>query len=141
MSGSLRRLGALVFCVLPVLACTSTQLETASTHPASAEALAAPLTPVGGALEPNFEPQAAAPAGVAPAAGGHQHAPATSAPAAAEHQHAPSAAAPDDKAPPAATQWTCPMHPEIIRNEPGNCPICGMKLKPILPKDGVKGSP
>lgn len=24
--------------------------------------------------------------------------------------------------------YTCPMHPEIIRNEPGNCPICGMAL-------------
>ena len=24
--------------------------------------------------------------------------------------------------------YTCPMHPEIIRNEPGDCPICGMKL-------------
>lgn len=24
--------------------------------------------------------------------------------------------------------YTCPMHPEIIRNEPGACPICGMDL-------------
>lgn len=24
--------------------------------------------------------------------------------------------------------YTCPMHSEIIRNEPGQCPICGMKL-------------
>lgn len=24
--------------------------------------------------------------------------------------------------------YTCPMHPEIIRHEPGQCPICGMKL-------------
>ena len=24
--------------------------------------------------------------------------------------------------------WTCPMHPEIIRDKPGNCPICGMTL-------------
>ena len=29
------------------------------------------------------------------------------------------------------TLWTCPMHPEIIRNEPGRCPICGMKLVPV----------
>jgi hypothetical protein len=33
------------------------------------------------------------------------------------------------------------MHPEIIRKEPGNCPICGMKLKPLPPKDAPKGSP
>ncbi|MDQ1096035.1 MULTISPECIES: heavy metal translocating P-type ATPase [Chryseobacterium] len=25
-------------------------------------------------------------------------------------------------------QYTCPMHPEVIRNEPGSCPICGMDL-------------
>lgn len=25
-------------------------------------------------------------------------------------------------------EYTCPMHPEIIRNEPGKCPICGMDL-------------
>ncbi|MDN4011768.1 heavy metal translocating P-type ATPase [Chryseobacterium gambrini] len=27
-----------------------------------------------------------------------------------------------------AAKYTCPMHPEIIRNEPGDCPICGMDL-------------
>ncbi len=28
------------------------------------------------------------------------------------------------------TEWTCPMHPEIVRSEPGACPICGMALEP-----------
>lgn len=28
-------------------------------------------------------------------------------------------------------QWTCPMHPEIVRDEPGSCPICGMDLVPL----------
>jgi Cu+-exporting ATPase len=28
------------------------------------------------------------------------------------------------------TEWTCPMHPEIIRDAPGNCPKCGMALEP-----------
>ena len=28
-------------------------------------------------------------------------------------------------------QFTCPMHPEVIRNQPGACPICGMALEPI----------
>ena len=28
------------------------------------------------------------------------------------------------------TEYTCPMHPEIIRNSPGSCPICGMDLVP-----------
>ncbi len=30
-----------------------------------------------------------------------------------------------------ATEYTCPMHPEIIRDEMGSCPICGMDLVPI----------
>ena len=28
------------------------------------------------------------------------------------------------------TQYTCPMHPEIVRDAPGECPICGMALEP-----------
>lgn len=31
------------------------------------------------------------------------------------------------------TIYTCPMHPEIRRTEPGNCPICGMALEPMMP--------
>ena len=29
------------------------------------------------------------------------------------------------------TQWTCPMHPEIVRDAPGSCPKCGMALEPL----------
>ncbi len=32
-----------------------------------------------------------------------------------------------------AARWTCPMHPEIVRSEPGSCPICGMALEPMDP--------
>ncbi len=32
--------------------------------------------------------------------------------------------------PPPGTEWTCPMHPEIVRSAPGPCPICGMALEP-----------
>ncbi len=32
-------------------------------------------------------------------------------------------------------QYTCPMHPEIVRDAPGACPICGMALEPMLPSD------
>jgi len=28
------------------------------------------------------------------------------------------------------TEYTCPMHPEIVRDQPGHCPICGMALEP-----------
>ncbi len=31
---------------------------------------------------------------------------------------------------PAGTLYTCPMHPEVIRDGPGACPICGMALEP-----------
>jgi Cu+-exporting ATPase len=33
---------------------------------------------------------------------------------------------------PAGTIYTCPMHPEIRQVGPGNCPICGMALEPVL---------
>ncbi|MBI2990983.1 MAG: heavy metal translocating P-type ATPase [Deltaproteobacteria bacterium] len=31
---------------------------------------------------------------------------------------------------PAGALYTCPMHPEIVKSEPGSCPICGMALEP-----------
>ena len=31
---------------------------------------------------------------------------------------------------PRLTTYTCPMHPEIEQDHPGNCPICGMSLEP-----------
>lgn len=34
----------------------------------------------------------------------------------------------------ADTVYTCPMHPEIRQNHPGNCPKCGMTLEPLLPE-------
>lgn len=30
----------------------------------------------------------------------------------------------------AGREYTCPMHPEIVRDSPGSCPICGMALEP-----------
>ena len=35
----------------------------------------------------------------------------------------------------AGRQYTCPMHPEIIRDAPGTCPNCGMALEPLMPGD------
>lgn len=37
---------------------------------------------------------------------------------------------------PAEVQYTCPMHPEILRDAPGACPLCGMALEPMEPMDG-----
>jgi Cu(I)/Ag(I) efflux system membrane fusion protein/cobalt-zinc-cadmium efflux system membrane fusion protein len=36
--------------------------------------------------------------------------------------------------------YTCGMHPSIILDEPGNCPICEMKLTPIKSSGGTKSS-
>jgi len=33
--------------------------------------------------------------------------------------------------------WTCSMHPQIRKDEPGDCPICGMDLIPLLKSDAV----
>ncbi len=35
-----------------------------------------------------------------------------------------------DDVPPAGTVYTCPMHPEVEQNGPGDCPKCGMALEP-----------
>ncbi len=54
-------------------------------------------------------------------------------PAPAEHgsmQHAGAAASRTTSAE-KMVRYTCPMHPEIIRNGPGSCPICGMALEPL----------
>jgi Ni,Fe-hydrogenase III large subunit len=29
--------------------------------------------------------------------------------------------------------FTCPMHPEVVADSPGRCPICGMRLEPVPP--------
>ncbi len=38
---------------------------------------------------------------------------------------------------PVGTLYTCPMHPQIVQEGPGPCPICGMTLEPMgaLPED------
>jgi len=50
------------------------------------------------------------------------------------HGHA-TQAAPAQPAP-AGTIYTCPMHPDVRQDHPGDCPICGMGLEPLLPVAG-----
>ena len=59
-----------------------------------------------------------------------RRAPSTAAPRTAAPSTAPRTAAPSTQH---AIQYTCPMHPEIVRDRPGPCPICGMALEPVLP--------
>ncbi|WP_010140337.1 heavy metal translocating P-type ATPase [Oceanicola sp. S124] len=40
---------------------------------------------------------------------------------------------PHPAAMPKGTQYTCPMHPEVVRDAPGDCPKCGMALEPMTP--------
>jgi len=70
--------------------------------------------------------QYAAGAAHANADAGHAH-------HAAHHHPAPSAVAPVT-AEAGTAVYTCPMHPEIRQNQPGNCPKCGMTLEPLLPE-------
>lgn len=41
--------------------------------------------------------------------------------------------------PPKGVIYTCPMHPQIRQEGPGNCPICGMALEPVTA--GIEGGP
>ncbi|MGE4049749.1 MAG: copper-translocating P-type ATPase [Piscinibacter sp.] len=59
--------------------------------------------------------------------GGHDHG----------HQKSGGHGSPDSasaaEAAPPGTIYTCPMHPEVRQDHPGNCPKCGMTLEPVLP--------
>ncbi|WP_420562909.1 heavy metal translocating P-type ATPase [Thalassobaculum sp.] len=48
---------------------------------------------------------------------------------------------PEPEPMPAGTQYTCPMDPEIIRDAPGDCPICGMALEPMTPSADAGPNP
>ena len=90
--------------------CVETTLVTPTDHPANPSAHSAhpPSSPA--SLTPNFDPFVAY----------------AERPAASTSGQARTAEAP----PPAGVLYTCPMHPQIVRDKPGNCPICGMKLVP-----------
>jgi Cu+-exporting ATPase len=64
-------------------------------------------------------------ASVRPGARVSQHEPASSTPSAGDKQ----------------ARYTCPMHPEIVQNGPGFCPICGMALEPMDVLADVEADP
>ena len=55
-------------------------------------------------------------------------------PAAPSTSTPPAAPVADAAAGAAGAVYTCPMHPEIRQDHPGNCPKCGMSLEPVLPE-------
>ena len=102
-------------------ACTTTELSAPSSHPGN------PLAPTAQIAFATPLPRAQG------AAEGTNPPPPDSAVTEQHHHHGSGTTAPADSKAPAAT-FTCVMHPEIVRDQPGNCPICGMKLVPK--KDG-----
>jgi Cu+-exporting ATPase len=48
---------------------------------------------------------------------------------------------PDAKVHEGSGQYTCPMHPEVIKDGPGTCPKCGMALEPISGADDSEDNP
>ncbi len=106
------------FCsTLALVACVPTTLETTSEHPAHATPSAAlPLPEV---LAAHLSP-ASLPRALLPTADAHDHDHPAAAPSAESTSKA------DDTH--AAQRWTCPMHPEVLSDGPGSCPICGMHL-------------
>jgi hypothetical protein len=87
--------------VASAASCASTELSVPNTHPGSPGAPAGEVA-FASPLQRTFDASPSAPQQAAPQEHSHEH----------------------------ATTYTCPMHPEIIRDKPGNCPICGMKLVP-----------
>ena len=111
---------------LLLTACVSSELEVPANHPGNpdanpgqvAQSTALRKEPV---PAKNGEPAASPHAG-------HEHHSETPPPAAREATQ-PQSSAPNQQTP-ENTTYVCPMHPEIVRKEPGECPICGMKLVP-----------
>ncbi len=41
--------------------------------------------------------------------------------------------------PESVTQYRCPMHPEVVSDQPGKCPLCGMNLEPVPAQSDAPG--
>lgn len=59
----------------------------------------------------------------------------------AGHQHPSAAPTPLPEATGKAVEYTCPMHPQVRQMGPGNCPICGMTLEPVVATAETGDSP
>ncbi len=59
----------------------------------------------------------------------------------AGHKHSEMANADLNRASQGFQKFTCPMHPQVVQDAPGKCPLCGMTLIPLSkPKDGATHS-
>ena len=48
--------------------------------------------------------------------------------------------APVPVAAPPGAEWTCPMHPQVLRSSAGFCPLCGMALEPRMPSEALEAA-
>jgi hypothetical protein len=126
--------------LVPLLvACVSTNVDVPRDHPANPSA---PVAQV--AWTPALTTTVSTARDATPEAhqhGGHdQHGPtpaASASPATPAPESAAAPAAPGKQADkPAAEVWTCPMHAEVVKSGPGQCPICGMNLVKRAPGKG-----
>ncbi len=104
---------ACVFLAVGLSACSGTALEAGSNHPGNPAAASARLP----AIESLKMDLSDATSPVLGAGGEHDH----------EHGAHEHEATPSDAG---AARYTCSMHPEVVTNEPGKCPKCGMALIP-----------
>ncbi len=123
---------------LPLLtACAGSFQEPALSpqHPASPQATEAPWNDPSSTLHQGAQdedrtdvarPMALEEKPVGHPAHGSEHDPAQRAPSATEEDDHSTAGTP--ATPPIGTSHTCPMHSEVVRSGPGNCPKCGMRL-------------
>jgi len=121
---------ALTVAALLLTACVSSELEVPANHPGNPNATPGKVAP-STALRKELALAATSEPAASPHAD-HEHRSETPAPAASEATEASSA--PSQQAPDSTT-YVCPMHPEVVRKQPGECPICGMKL---VPKETTK---
>jgi hypothetical protein len=117
---------AVAAAALLLTACVKSELEVPDDHPGSPDANPGQVAPSTALRKEPALAENSAPA-ASPHAGHERHSE-TPAPVASEATQ-PQSSAPSQQAPDTTT-YVCPMHPEVVRKEPGECPICGMNLVP-----------
>lgn len=118
---------ALAAATLLLTACVKTELDVSGNHPGNPSAEPGKIASSTALGEESAPPDGSG-APASPHAGHEHHADGMPTSAASEAS-SPPVPSPQQQAPDAVT-YVCPMHPEIVRKEPGDCPICGMKLVP-----------
>lgn len=105
-------------------ACVSTELEVPAQSAADPAASGEPVAPASDVLRTDFDPF-------------ESYSTESDQPSNSAHPHH-GGAEPGAKQVPPTGAWTCSMHPQVRRSEPGRCPICGMALVPVRPAKGAK---